>query len=768
VAAGCGAGSERPGAELRTPGALAAFYGFVASKDGLRHLLAVANERGDELRLIDLADDSVIESPGLVYPLSVPTTGRPLLLAAASLNDVGGGLPDALAVIAAGSNELQIVDTWSGVPTVVATVTLPLPDAEVLSMASAAAPVSSLVGTAAPGIGRILVGLSGGRLEVLDFQRGAGNEVAAPVVTELTGLGFDPVSLSQGADKRYVYSASRDALPGGVLGVAKIALPVGLVGGSAVPAVTSIDALVQTEAVAVATFDQWAPMIGTTTYTFPPAGGGAYVDEFATNAMERLIAIPVASECGEPPKKKVRCGLLALNPTTKALEVDPLGEGPTLIPIALPAPVSGLLASGRSAANQVPIVSAGGAITINTTGVAAITTTDGNLYLVDIGRWAMASDTSPLVGTGRTRVTGAPATVVDAKSSAIGLWSLADPSDKTPTLSAKVADIPARVRVTPGFTPDDNWTLTSQVLPGLDARGARLGQDAGGFWLSVQVGATPPITSIVNLASPDVLVGETVTLEQTETGIACANGVGFTITGFNTLDPTNRPGGAVSLADTGGCLADVNSGLDIGANISAVATFHGLVLTGEKYGDAGRPTAFVPTAATVEAKAYELATSEFKVLDPAAVPPPPQLHRLFYVTDPCAGSECAGIWKSAPYIDITDPANGTNIVHNALDFPLPKGPLLGIVPGFVDAKGLRTTVPPKAGTALHFTTRSGLVVPSARRPIVSGAAISSVLPLGLALVDPGSGGVQLLVSYAAGLLADYKSNVAPGTMTVVR
>jgi hypothetical protein len=697
IASGCSGGSEKPGALLHGPGALAVFDGIVAHDSGsIRPYLAIANERGDDLRLLD-----IVTSPGLVFPLSVPSSGRPLFVAATRWAD---GAPDALVVIGAGSNVVELVDTWSGYPTVVATVLLPA-DAEVLSLTAAVVPGG------AAGQGRFLVGLSGQQLAVLDATRLAGNVISLTLATPIPlVLGFDAISLSQGAAPGVVYAATRDLLPGSVFGVAKISLPAVLTGWSAASSVTALDALVPTVAVAVATFDPW---------DFP-VPGVPQADAWGT-AVERVVAIPDANSCGAPPKP-VRCGLLALDSVTGALVPDPAGEEPGLLPISIPAPVTGILATGRTAANLLPIVSGEG--TVSTTGVAAVSAADGLVYLVDLARWTIASDTSPLVGKFNTRVSAADVVAGSTTSSAVGLWTLGTGAN----LSALKADLAARIQVTPGFTPDDSWTLTWQgILPSLNGRAAVFGRDGTSRWLAVQIGVTAPLREVADLWTLGVGDGDRVEIGPSAT---CPTGTEVAVTGAPT--GSRAAGFRVALViPSGNCLEAVADS----SREAVVATVRAkdLVLVGQNSGHAGRATPV--TASPTLTDALQFAG-----------------RRLFYVNDPCTSTECTAVWGSATWL-----TTGTG-------FPLPKGPAVGLVAGFVPVG-----VTPSRGTGITFTTSSGHS-PSGRRPIVKGTTLASEFPTGLALVDGGANGTgpEVYASYTSGVLMRFSTAATTGTMAVIR
>jgi hypothetical protein len=693
LAAGCSGGSEKPGGVLRGPGALAAFDGIVAHETGTQRLyLAVANERGDELRLVDATDNEVVTSPGLVFPLSIPSSGRPTLLASA---DLGDGLPDALVVVSSGSNRVELVDTWSGFPAVVAGVDF-ASGVEILSLAGAAIPGG------APGAARILVGLSSGQLAVLDAVRSPGGTALALV--EAAGspvaLGFEPLSIAQGvAPDRFVYVATRDTLPGAVQGVAKLSLPGDLATASLV---ASLDARAPTERVAVADFGAWDPATG----------------QFGASAGERVVAVPSTDACGEG--FAVRCGLLAIDVGTGALAANWVaGEAEDhLHPLELPAPVSGLAATGRTASALAAITTAAG--TVLSTGLGVVTSDDGRIYLVDLARWSLASDTSPVVGASKTRVTSADAQ--PGAAGAIGLWGFSGEP-----LSAADGDLAARIRVTPGFTPNETWTLAWQgTLPALSSRAAVLRRDGAGLWLAVQaIGGTEP-TSVVQLASR-VAVGDSVEVGQS--ALACANGLELTVAEVGAA-AAGYPGGSVRLVPPAGSCLETEPA---SGTLAAVATFRaaGLVLSGAFTGLSTRPVA-----------SETAPVADQKLLGP----------RRFYVTDACTG-DCAASWPG-------------------LVFPFPSGDTATVAlrPGFLAADGATpTATPPSRGTSIVFQTASGLV-PSGRRPIIDGSPVSSALPSGLAVVDGGASGTgaQVYASFTAGLVVSLSTAAAPGSMTVIR
>jgi hypothetical protein len=703
LAAGCSGGSETPGATLHGPGALAVFDGVVSGRPGLRPYLAIGSERGDELRLLDTTNDEVVASPGMAFALSVPVTGRPMHVAAVDLGD--GARPDALAVVASGADVLELVDTWGGHPRVVASVNL---GAAATPLSVLAAPVPGATGRA-----RVLVALAGGQLAVIELVRDAAtDEIHAPAAPgAVLALGFDAVSLARSpVSDGYVWAASRDPLPGGVLGVARIALPADLSAWTTA-SVTAFDALAPTEQVAAVGGDVW------------DHGTGAW-----TGPVERVLAIPDPSACG--PGAGVRCGLLAVDTVAPweagrgNLVANPVvgGEEPYLLPLPFPAPVLALAALGRTGAapgdDKIGVTTAAGPTF--TPGLAVATAANGVVYLVDAARWALASDSNPVAGTGRTRVSAA--SVSPAATSQLGLRPLAGGA-----ASGLVEDLGARIRVTPGFTPDDDWTLAWQgAIPGLEARAAVVGEDAGTYWVAVQVGKTAPVEAAA-IEALGLQVGDVVELDGL--GAFCPSGYAGTVAGFVAAgaDPA-RPGGA-ALLSAAGCL----TGIPDATGTAAAVTFRsaGLLLTGRQSGVVARPSDDVEATWSGE--------------------------RLFYVTDACtAPSECFDNWSDGtPY---------------SLSFPLPVGAAIGLRPGFLDLVGASIAGPPAGERpALSFTTRSGLA-PSGRRPLSDGAPTAAELPSGLAVVDPGGNGagVRVYASYTAGLVLSFSSADPASTVKLIR
>jgi hypothetical protein len=712
----CSSATELPGAELRGPGAMALFDGRAATESGaVRKYLAIANMRGDELRLLDVASGKIVPSPGLVFPLSIPSSGRPLFVAAADLGDdvLPGDHPDALAVVVAGGQAVEIVDTWGGEPKVGAT-TIPLPaGAEVLAMAAIPATVGARLVVALADDDFATPAPSRGRLFVVELKRttevGALNPDQIVVGSSATfTIGLNALSLAPGAGLNVVYAATRDDIGSASpakRGVAKIAIPDVLVDGAVVP--VALDAGVGTEQVAVASFPLWNRPESTTSRILQP-------DTWGAAAVERVVAVPVASECGAP-DSPVRCGLLALDTDPAHLALAHEGDvltTPTLLPLELPATVTGIVATGRSVEAFVTLTSNVG--TVQTTGLAAIAAADGKVYLTDLARWTLQSETSAVTGSGRTRVRVASATLTTAGG--IGLWG---PGGEPP--SAAPEDLVARIGVTPGFTPDDDWTLTWQgALPGLSRAAAVRGSDGGGEWLAVQIdaGLADPV-AVADLDALGVQSGDVVQLGD---AAAPCDVVVRAVSGV-IPEPAvlGAPGGAIRFVTP---LPTCYASLPVDPIVTIRAG--GLILVGR-------------TSGIVERVTVDTAT-------PAALG-----RRLFYVTEQCTTAECDDNWPD-------------------LAFPFPTGPAIRLTAGYVDADGVPTPDAPTApGVGISFSTASGRVL-AARRPVVDKAFVANALASGLLLWDVGTAddGVRVFASYTVGYVLSFWTDASAGSVSTYR
>ena len=609
VLTACGSSTQPLGPRLSGPAALAVFHGRTSeSPDELASYLAVASSRGDELRIIDLVDDTAILAPVQFAPLSVPTGARPARLASVSLNDGGA---DALVVVPAGASELQLVQTWMAPTRVVPGSSLDLttlaPGAEILAIVGAPLPVEQVPGTWVPAVGgaRFLVALSGGRLAVVRASRGPGpdGEVVLEITPEdIVDLAsrlvppavdpFDAVSLAVSPELGRVYAASPDAI-GGVLGVAELTL----IGAPAAWTARALDAGAPTRLVAA---------FETAERDLDPAARD-YPDSFHTTRSLRVYAALDETGCGRG--RQIPCGLAILDPALGGLAPDPAGELAYLLPIGLPArpiaiAVSGPPANGTlawsSSARKATYLDAGGASlevlrmapatgAAYTAAMAVVATADGRASWVDLSRWRTPSDVSALrsLGTGAlpgvaaTGVVGLPGSVDGVPGAFLGICEydagacvfsddkvpepgeLEDPTQ--PVLTSAVAA--SRIRVTPGYTPDRGWAVRYQTpLPGLSGLRGVLGRASGTLYAAFQVPsgvADPPFFRVIRVYAPSMGVNSIATdgapdadaLEVAlDPGTPCALGDGTPIDAFSAPvqdllppDAALYPGGAVEV-----------------------------------------------------------------------------------------------------------------------------------------------------------------------------------------------------------------------------
>ncbi|HEX8907948.1 MAG TPA: hypothetical protein VF805_02025, partial [Anaeromyxobacteraceae bacterium] len=517
AAAACSTGPTSVGARLAGPSAIVQFYGVTrnnpgpaTSAAGLRAYLAVADARSGDLRVLDPSVDQPVLGPGLVYPLSIITLPRPQRLAAASLGDGATGGADALVSASAGEPTLQVIETWSAQNRVYKSIVLPqlLPqigaDAEILAMVG-------LTVTEPDGVtraGRILISLSGQRLVVVDFTRSADGTGAVvdskPVLQPLT---FDAVDLALGPDGKTVYAATRDPLgtrPDGskVYGVEQLDAS----GDASLPfPATSLDALAPTVAVAAALVDE------RTVQADPCAA-----ERFSGTQVLRVYAALDPASCG--PDRAIACGLATLDParpagdaTSGQLALDPASAATPAASLAgtpsvpaqrfrPPIPVPGVplhIAIGgapqknadpndparvtsstsipsavcpTSSATPLARVFYGTALRL-TSALAMVTSSDGRVYWLDLSRFGPVTDTSTMLGLGRTEVLTAETDAVGADQWQLGLWYDLVGSTLNGTVVASALTLPNVIAAWPGFTPTATWSAIYQgPLPGLQAR----------------------------------------------------------------------------------------------------------------------------------------------------------------------------------------------------------------------------------------------------------------------------------------------------------
>jgi hypothetical protein len=837
LSAACSGTSTRPGLRLNGPSAVAVFHG-VTTRDAatLRAYLAVANERGDDLRILDAADGQAVLAPGLVMSLSVPTAPRPALLAAGGLADAGGvAKADLLVVAPAGlvacdstaptvlSGCIQVVATWEAATAIKTSLRLDLgvlgaADAEVLSLTVVAVPEPAVGGgwQATPGKARVVAGLSGGRLLLADYARAAdgvaiallGAAVHDLAPSTATGLGFDPVSLSGSPDLAHLYAASPDPI-GGVEGVAELDLT-GPFGQA--PTLRALAVGAPTSHVLAAAV---RPFVALTSDPLRDQHGPEVVRVYAAiDRFERtgqLLGADLPERCGRA--EELTCGLAVLDPAAGGLAADPAGELPAHLPIAIPGTVRGLVAvyppsvgglledgtpapSGTRGAFQKQATSTG---TRWTSTLAAVGSSTGVLFLVDLAHGTLAAENPVLA----TQAAGSQARVVSASSSTppvagqpfLALWD----ERTTPAVPTHDgAELPALVRITPGYTPSDSWTLAWEgLLPGLTALKAQVQSTGTGLaWLAVQssAGATAdsgPYRGVGRLYDARLALspGDIAVVTPVDAA-ACPRGT-FELAVTDLLYPSaDFPGGAVAVTplpddrqpkvQEGGVEVPANPHcLDAAGRSSALVTFRagGLLLTGTTFGYAGRPEA----QADATGPAYSLAWEDpaplaCPMLQGAAWPPPAcdpacrdrcerlllsrKARRAFYLAERCAAADtaCTARWAAIA-------GAGGEVVN-------PLGPVLAFKVAKQDDGGVSTATLAR-GTTLAIGTVGGQVG-LLRRPLVGGQATAAALPAGLATFDRAGAtlveadGVRVYAAYPGNLVLDLSPAQPAASNTVHR
>jgi len=539
--AACSSGPRTVGARFNGPAAIVHFAGVSTFHAGLRDYLAVASSRGDELRFLDAADEQPVLGPGVVFPLSIPTAPRPLLLASAPLGDGG---PDVLVAVSAGgavllgdapAPALQVIETWSPTNRVAYPWSLEGvlgADAEILTVVGMRAPTEDARA-------RILVGATGGRLAVVEFTRatdGSGKVEAQPPVVK--ALGFDPLDIAIptdiAPDRSTVYGttlsiATRDAITtttvdalhpeGKVFGVAQV--------DASSPDVTSwtvtaLDALAPTVAVAAA-------LVAELSVERQVSPDHCSADTFAGVRSPLVYAALDDQFCG--PDKPINCGIVTLDPGTGKLATDPApagppppafqGDSPMLVPtqdyrtpmlvpgipthitvvrapaggsqLNPPSPDANCTGTGTTGTQISPLFKmAPGSGQRLTSALAMVTSSDGRVYWLDLSRWGPPTDVSMLNGVTRVRVTSATSLVVPADQSRVGIWrDLApagtDQSAFTPVVTVDPLELTTAFDVWPGFTDADEWSVIWQgPLPSLDTRQGIYVTDGAAFYAAVQ------------------------------------------------------------------------------------------------------------------------------------------------------------------------------------------------------------------------------------------------------------------------------------------
>ena len=545
------------------PSAIAFFRG-VTVKSGLsanpadpypyRPYFAVANSASNDLSIIDGADDTSLPAPEPLHALVYSVPGRPLLLAGA---DLGDRKPDLLVVVTAGDlpslggTRLQVIRTWAPDGAVVGAVDLGL---GVLALAA--------LPPAAPGTARLVAALADERIAVVSFPRstagdGTAIDPAAAQVVVSAPLGFQPIDLALlPGDGTRVFAASRDPLPGAppVFGVAEISLA-----GTPVFVPPALNALAPTRVVAAAHLAEADLLRSLSSPVATALDPPAFVDattSLARPTVDRIYAVLDESGCG--PLAQIGCGVVALDPVTRALVLDPTPAGSMQAPYRAPLPLG--FATAMAAFSGPPLkpppdladpenTSTFLRIAVNpgnrsSTGAAAVMTLDGALNFVDLGRWDLPSQ--------QLVVPNVHATVTSTRAPGTqGLqWLVLERPGGGTVSHVDTVGLAAAVTTTPGYTPTDRWSVVRQgILPGLSGLRAEAGSQSGTPWLALQ--QTDPANGsahgAVRIFDPTlgVRVGDTVVIEPT--GLGTCTTFEATVSDVGHPDP-QRPGGFVLLA----------------------------------------------------------------------------------------------------------------------------------------------------------------------------------------------------------------------------
>jgi hypothetical protein len=702
LAAGCSTGPPTVGARFRGPTAVAPFEGFttknVTADGSPSPYLAVASSGGDELRVIDLADDLPALGPGVVFPLSVPTAPRPLLLASASLAP-DDGKPDLLVAVSAGSNELQLVRTWSPDMAVASTVSLGLPaDARVLSVRAV-----TLSGAPTPRA-RVFAGATGGRLCVVDFESAidpaTGQEIIAPVGSAaVQTVGVDPVDIAVAPDGATLFLATPDPITAGgqtALGVARVdSTP----DASQAWTVTALDAKAPTVAVAAAEVAERS-----TDPNDPNAP-----DHYESDPALRIYAVLDRSGCGQD--QAIDCGVVTLRDpavgTVGNLELDPSGQMPYRAPMqvpGVPAAIAIALPVKQGSARietddfnpslNFPLqLIAPGSGQRNTTAVAAVSSSDGKVYLLDLTRWGVMND-SALVKDSSSNV-AVTAAASDGNATQLGLWNDFPLNAKASDAATEVvtgSGMTSFVQVTPGFTDGDTWVVTWQgALPQLSSRQGVLVSDGTDHYAAFQ--STDGKVVDVEVGAPElgVLPGDVVEFPdfQCETTVAEVLAPPAPLVGGVPMD-----GGALRLAPLPLACRDV---LPLAPQpIRLTVRAAGLVLTSSKLGLIGRPA--LNRTAGDDAGVFRFEWQDESTLSGIDLIRVRKARRRFYPADPPCASLVPGCYAGLPW----------------LADPLAPGPAIAFKVGLSDP----SSDPPR-GAYIQLDTRSG-IVPASRKPASGG------------------------------------------------
>lgn len=759
--------------------ALVPFYGKTSKHPTANQpYFAATSPGGDELRFIDQTDLLTVLGPGLGLALSVVTDPRPVLLASAALEapDATTGQhldeADVLVAVSAGQLELQVIDTWSGAPAVAADRSVALGSALAAGdRIVSAVGVDADPGAAPPRPARIILGVSAasgaelGKLVMVEFDRDGDAVKARPVTAaNVAVLGFRPEDIAvepradgAGSGSR-LFVATKDPVTA-ARGVAVVET------ASGTPSTwtpTLLDARgAGTLSVAVAWVDE--RVVGTT-YCSP--------EVFTGQPTLFVYAGLDPDTCGVD--KAISCGVAKLDPVAGGLAKDPAASVPArangrcatdpsttspcvpaqeyLAPIPVPGlPVHLTVARAPSAGKyrlvgddpNVPSTDcptrttpsspltylASGAGARYASAVAAVSSSDGGLYWIDLSRWSPVSDVSPATGgTSRTSVTVAYQ-LTSGTATGLGLWNelkiaqdektgaITTPAAApTPEVVSSASLLPSAIEVRPGFTDTDTWAIVYQgELPGLAGRVAVLASDPvdpAHYYVAVQSesGASPDLTTAAawvvggTVADPalGVRANDIVTAAVTAGGTTttCETTIsGDPIPGPVTVGSILFPGGALRLPAPDACLQGLldASGTSGRARVKLSVRATKFVLTNGKLGYLGRPE----LATTVAEPEFRLAWEDETGLTGERLALARKARRIFY---PSMEGACPHATRDTPLRSQDEGCYGG---FPRMKDPLEPGPVVAFKLGQVkDSTG--NLVPYVRDDAIVFATTSGL------------------------------------------------------------
>ncbi len=818
------------GARFSSPTAAVAFRGFTKKNPKIQSYVAVAASRGDEVRILDPGDLQPVVSPGAVFPLSIPTPPRPLLLASASLGDQdasGNPLADVLVVANAegartvvptapltgtptdAGPALQLVETWAATNRVAQDVSLGLAaGSQILCLAGVPADAAS--GRKA----RILVGASGGKLVVVEFTRATdGSGSVVPGTPAVKSLGFDPVDIAVAPGGATVFIATRDPIStadptfGKIFGVAKIDASGDLVSG----AVTALAAGPKDPDAAQAQIGAGTIAVAAAANVFERTVGSAdasSADRFTSPRPLLVYAALDPESCG--PSKPIGCGVVTLDPGTAptaaagnllADPADPVAN-PALTPDSGPA---GTLAPAQSYRAPMPIpgvplhiavsgppTSGSQAVTTDplnpgltllqiapdsrkTSAVAMVSSSDGHVYPLDLSRWGPPSDVSEA---GTASVTGVTAAgTVAADQYQLGLWQDLDnlPFNSVQTAPIVKVDAPGMlpaIDVWPGFTDADTWTLAYQgPLPSLSSRPGLLVTDAAGTTFAALQTTTGVLVTPVDDPSLGVLPGDFVVLEPgvceaTVAAVLQAGDVGFPAGSFPGGVLQLAPGGSGAAGAPPACAPAQLPGAGGTATTPLTVRASGLVLSNAKLGHLGRP----PVARTTNP-----AENAFSVAWSAADLGPATTTAQRVARSVARKARRLFYPREEPCPIAADASTegalatgcyGTG--RKRLKDPLAPGPIVRFRVGLAGPNPSDpATFPPRDAT-LFFTTASGLTQTS-RRPVTGGVGPGGAVPVDRTpFVGHENDAMSFFVPYLDDQVMVFSSVDAAGQVTSIR